>query len=61
MCKYSANRDQEKIANLAKKYEHIMSLKRNLIRPLNHDLGNTTDISWLNWIHVTQTGYEQKF
>ncbi len=41
MCKVSANKDQEKIADLAKRYGYIMSLKMSLIRPLNRDLGDT--------------------
>ncbi len=45
MCKVAGNKDQEKIADLAKVYEHSMSFKRTLIRPLNHDLGITTDTS----------------
>ena len=38
MWKVSANKDQEKIAELAKMYEYIKSFKRSPIWPLNRDL-----------------------
>ena len=42
MFKVSANKDQEKVADLAKMYNYIMCFKRSLFRSLNGSLGNAT-------------------
>ena len=60
MCKISANKDQEKIADLAKMYNYIMSFKRSLFRSQMAILATLHVASWLNWIHFTETWYEQK-
>ena len=54
MCKESAKKDQEKIADLAKRYEYNMTLKHSTTKSRFWQ-------HWLYWIHFTQAWYEQKF